>query len=151
MDPTLLDTPPEKPLTTGQVQGIRLPMDQIERIREAGGPLAEVPDLSNMQRALVAAVEVDGTIVAYWPVWRAVHAEPVWVAEAYRKSPVVIKALLAELEKALDEMGDPVAFAIIGETDILTSGRYAMRLGFERVPGDLFFLMRQPGVEPEKV
>lgn len=147
--------PPDKPTRTAMViRGFQLPMDQIDRIKEAGGPLAEV-DTSNMHKANIAAVEVDGTLVAYWPVWRAIHAEPLWVAEAYRNSPGVIRALLRELEKALDplmaETEEHIAFAIIGDQDILTSGRYAMRLGFERVPGDLFFLIRQPAEhEPVK-
>lgn len=140
--------PPDKPTRTAMtIRGFQLPMDQIARIQEAGGPLAEV-DTSNMHKANIAAVEVDGQLVAYWPVWRAIHAEPLWVAEAYRHHPGVIRALLRELEKALDplmqETGEHIAFAIIGDADVLASGRYAMRLGFERVPGDLFFLIRQP-------
>jgi hypothetical protein len=142
--------PPKPPRTPKEVRGFQLPMDQLERIKEAGGPLAEV-DTSNMHRASIAAVEVDGKLVAYWPVWRAIHAEPLWVSEEWRHSPAVIRALLRELETALDplmaETGEHIAFAIIGDADILRSGRYAMRLGFERVPGDLFFLIRQPAAD----
>ena len=149
-DPTSVMTlgPPDKPTRTPvTVRGFQLPMDQLDRLKEAGGPLAEV-DTSNMHKANIAAVEVDGQLVAYWPVWRAIHAEPLWVHEDYRRHPGVIRAILRELERALDplmaETGEHIAFAILGDQDILTSGKYVMRLGFERVPGDLFFLIRQP-------
>ena len=149
----LTDAPPTLTRTPTTVRGFQLPMDQLHRLPEAGGPLSEV-DTSHMHRANIAAVEVDGRLVAYWPVWRAIHAEPLWVAEDWRNSPAVIRALLRELEHALDpllqETGESVAFAIIGDADILASGRYAMRLGFQRVPGDLFYLMRTPDPDPVK-
>lgn len=120
-----------------------LPPDQLERIREAGGPLAEA-DLSKLVgRAHVAVVEIDGRIVAYWPVWQAVHAEPLWVAEDYRKSPAVIRGILDQVEVAMDQFGDPLIFAIIEDGNELTSGAYAQRLGFEKVPGELWVLYRQ--------
>jgi hypothetical protein len=126
-----------------RVRAYMLPMDQAERLREAGGPLAEA-DLSNMRSALLAVVEVDGQIVAYWPVWQATHAEPLWVAEAQRHNPAVIRAILAQVEQAMAILHDPLIFAIIGDADLLGSGHYAMRLGFTRVPGDLFVLQRTP-------
>ena len=140
----ITDAPPTLPTleTTRTVRTLMLPMEEVERIREAGGPLAEV-DLSQMHRALIAAVEVDGKIVAYWPVWRAVHAEPLWVAESHRRNPAVIRGILDQVEQAMDQMGDPLVFAVIGDQDILSSGHYAMRLGYERVPGDLFVLYRR--------
>lgn len=143
----MTDAPPAlAPSTPKTIRAFRLSMEDVERIREAGGPLAEV-DLSHMHQALIAAVEVDGKLVAYWPVWRAVHAEPLWVTEEARKSPAVIRGILDQVEAAMTEMGDPLIFAVIGDQDILTSGRYAMRLGFERVPGDLFVLYRKPQEE----
>jgi len=147
MDSETLAPPPSLPTRVREVRGFRLPVDQIERIREAGGPLAEV-DLSRISHALIAAVEVDGQLVAYWPVWKAVHAEPLWIAEPYRQSLAVSRALLAEVDQAVEEMGDPVVFAIIGELDLLTNGRQASRLGFQRVPGDLYYLIRPPDPDP---
>lgn len=126
-----------------RVRKFILPMDELERIREAGGPLAEA-DLSKLVgRALVAVVEVDGRIVAYWPVWQAVHAEPLWVTEAARNNPAVIRGILDQVEVAIDQFGDPLIFAIIEEGNELTSGAYASRLGFEKVPGELWVLYRK--------
>jgi hypothetical protein len=119
--------------------------DQIERIREAGGPLAEAPDLSKFaQEAIIPVVEVEGRITAYWPVWKAVHAEPLWVAEGCRHNTAVIRGILQGVETALRAMGDPVAFAVIGQEDLDTSGVYAKRLGFDRVPGDLYYVVIGP-------
>lgn len=123
--------------------------EHIERIREAGGPLAEVSDLSTLaQKSSICVVEMDGQIVAYWAVFYALHAEPMWVTESRRKSPAVIRALLRQLEQLLDHIGDPIGFAIIGQDDVLEQGaQYVERLGFEPVPGTLYYLVRQPPKE----
>jgi hypothetical protein len=152
MDPTQPPLPFEPPLGTAEADVSRetpglkvfiLPPAQIARIREAGGPLAEVDDLSRLaSMAIVPVVERDGKIVAYWPVFKAVHAEPLWVATEARMSATVIRAILHGVESALSAMGDPVAFAIISEDDEgLVSGKYATRLGFRPVPGELYYVM----------
>lgn len=137
-----IDAPPTlDAVAPPKLRAYFLPMEEAERLREAGGPLAEA-DLSNMRAALLAVVEVDGKIVAYWPVWQAIHAEPLWVTEEQRHNPAVIRGILDQVEQAMIQANDPIIFAIIGEADLLTSGRYAKRLGFTRVPGDLYVLHR---------
>lgn len=138
------ETPTDPPITRVFI----LPPEQIDRIREAGGPLAEAPDLSKFaQEAIVPVVEMDGKIVAYWPVWKAVHAEPLWVSTDHRRSTAIIRGILQGVETALAAFGEPVSFAIIGQDDLDTSGVYAKRLGFERVPGDLYYVMLGPAEE----
>jgi hypothetical protein len=114
-----------------------------ERAAEAGGPLAEQPGiLEQLKAGVVAAVALDGKIVAYWPIWVAVHAEPLWVAPEHR-SPQVIRGVIQALQQALAEEQVPSAFAIIGHADQAVSLPPALKLGFERVQGDLYYVNRE--------
>jgi hypothetical protein len=122
-----------------------LPLDQIERLREAGGPLAEV-DLTQLDLEALPVIEVDGSIVAYWPIFYALHLEPLWIAEDHRHQ--VGRLLLTLMEQTLTTLGKPVAFAVIDpDTPVLA---LAERLGFDRVPGDLYYVTA-PAVPPVEV
>lgn len=127
-----------------------LPPAERERLREAGGPLADPEvDLSSMQWEALPVVEVDGRIVAYWPAFFGLHLEPLWIAEPHRLHVGVAKALLALTELAVAQIGRPVAFAVIApDAPTLT---LAGRLGFARVPGDLYYVVLQPALTPAEV
>jgi hypothetical protein len=114
-----------------------LPLDQRERLREAGGPLADT-DLSTLQAKALPVIEVDGQIVAYWPCFYALHLEPLWVTEDARQHPAVLRALLELLQQTLMEIGEPVSFAVIDPATPTLP--LAERLGFARVPGDLYYV-----------
>jgi hypothetical protein len=118
----------------------------VERIREAGGPLADQPDLSKLAEASIPVVEVNGRIVAYWPCFYALHLEPLWIAEDHRKSAAVNRGLLECVAAVVQRTGEPVGFAII---DSPTAESYALaeRIGFARVPGDLYYVI-VPALEP---
>src|SRR5258705_314463 len=94
------------------IRAYLLPLGQIERLREAGGPLAET-DLSQLQLEALPVVEIEGQIVAYWPIFYALHLEPLWIAEGSRRHPVVATGLLDLMTEALHTIGKPVAFAVI--------------------------------------
>jgi hypothetical protein len=127
-----------------------LPPDQIERVREAGGPLAELPDLSKVRdQTRVAVVEVDGRIVGYWVLWMALHVEPLWVTPDVRRAPAVIKGLLAEVESAILSSGESAAFAVIDPSDVAQVAAYAERLGFHDAPGKLLYIVVTPAVAQE--
>ena len=123
-----------------------LPPDQIDRVREAGGPLADQPDLSRLADATVVVAEVDGRIVAYWVAFYALHLDPLWIAEEHRRSPAVNRGLLEGIAAVVERTGEPVSFAVIESP---TSEQFALaeRLGFARVPGDLYYVLT-PTVEP---
>ena len=121
-----------------------LPLGQIERLREAGGPLAEA-DLSALDLEALPVVEVDGQIVAYWPAFFALHLEPLWVAEPYRLNPAVTRGLLEAMTQTLQTIGKPVAFAVIDSATEVAP--LAERLGFARVPGDLYYV-QMPATDP---
>ena len=121
--------------------------NEIERVREAGGPLAEVPDLSRLTEATIVVVEDAGRIVAYWPIFYALHLEPLWITEDHRKSPSVVKGLLEAVGVVVEASEEPVSFAIIDPDLAESSLPLAERLGFARVPGDLYYVMT-PAAEP---
>lgn len=127
-----------------------LPAEDILRLREAGGPLAELPDhlleRVNAGHASVAVVEVEGQIVAYWVVFYALHAEPLWVKESHRKHPGVLRSLIAETTALIQATEEPVAFAIVGQPDLDLHQVDPRRLRFAPVPGDLYYLV-VPGPE----
>lgn len=119
------------------IRAYLLPLDQIERLREAGGPLVEA-DLSQLALEALPVIEVDGRIVAYWPMFYALHLEPLWIAESQRRIPGVATRLLDLMTEALHAIGKPVAFAVIDPTTPVL--KMAERLGFDRVPGDLYYV-----------
>ena len=125
-------------------RGRLLPLAERDRLREAGGPLREA-DLDALDLAALPVVEVDGGIVAYWPAFFALHLEPLWIADDQRGKPSVVKALLAAMSEALQQIGKPVAFAVLDPATPMEA--MAERLGFARVPGDLYYVM-QPASEP---
>jgi GNAT superfamily N-acetyltransferase len=85
----------------------------------------------------IPGVEVDGRVVAYWPVWLAVHAEPLWVDPAHR-TPGTIRVLVETLFQHLRDAGVGSAFVVLGHADQQVTLSAALRLGFQRVPGDLY-------------
>lgn len=114
--------------------------DAAEKVRQAGGPLADaaVPE-DRYTHALVAVVEDDaGRAVGYWPVFLAAHAEPLWVAPDARKNPAVGRALLQALQAALTlaDAGD-TPYVIL---DNDSPHEMAAALGCTKVPGDLYLL-----------
>lgn len=114
-----------------------------------GNPFEGRPDVvRRLGNAQVVAVEADdGRIVACWPIWVAVHLEPLWIAETQRGNPAVARSLVEGMRAQLQAEGITTAFAVIGYADVVTHAPMAGRLGFQRMPGDLFFLTLE---EPEE-
>lgn len=127
------------------VRGIVLAGEALARVREAGGPLADHPEwLESLRLNDIPGVEVDGRVVAYWPVWLAVHAEPLWVDPAHR-TPGTIRVLVETLFQHLRDAGVGSAFVVLGHADQQVTLSAALRLGFQRVPGDLYVVdLRTP-------
>ena len=136
---------------TDTLQIYVLPSDQLDRVREAGGPLTDLPELSGLKEMSVVVAEVDGRIVAYWVLWYALHAEPLWIAEAYRKHPGVARGLVEQTVALAKSSGEPAAYAQIDAENLDAVGPYADRLGFAPAPGSMFYLLlQQPATTPEE-
>jgi hypothetical protein len=112
------------------------------RLAEAGGPLADV--IPNPEHTVVNVVEEDGRVVAYWPTFNAVHAEPLWIAETHRHRREVTIALVEQVMETLQGCGVPVAFGIIADVDLIINLPMAKKLGFQKAPGELYFITVPP-------
>ncbi len=111
----------------------------FEPFQSGGLPSPEV------SRILVA--ELDGAIVGFWGLFNAVHVEPLWIAEEHRKRPGLVRRLWSAVADQLRSVGVYTAFACIADRDAAQNVPLAMRLGFERVQGDLYVVRIQP--QPE--
>lgn len=114
------------------------------RAFEAGGPLVDLKvDPAKLADMQIAAVEVNGQIVAYWVLWKALHLEPLWITEEFRQHPAVALNLIQTMEEAALATGEPAGFAVIEQENLATVGQYAERIGFQRAPGLLYYLLLQ--------
>lgn len=104
-------------------------------------PFNTLGELPNPDHARVAAIfDDDDNIKAYWYIFDAIHVEPLWISEEYRKKPMLAKELLSLVRTMLAEANATVAFGIIKTEDFITHVPMAQRLGFKAVPGNLFYI-----------
>lgn len=123
-----------------------LPDDEVALAIEAGGPLADLRvSPEKLKQMSVGVVECDdGTgpvIVAYWVVWFALHAEPLWVAPAYRKHPAVIKQVVQVMRDIVEASEEPAIYCQVEPADVELVAPYAERLGFIDAPGKFFYMV----------
>ena len=121
-----------------------LPPDSWVRIlqEQPESPLAQqwsihgIPDATH---AHVCVVERDGRIVGSWMIFAAIHVEPVYIQPDAR-TPSIIKALLERTVQTLQDDGITIAFAVIADVDLLENAPMAHHLGFQKAPGELYFV-----------
>ena len=109
-------------------------------------PLAQqfqVNGIPDADSARICVVERDGRIVGSWMIFMACHAEPVYVNPDAR-TPSVIKALLEQTVTALQADHITHAFAVIADVDLLENAPMAHKLGFQKAPGELYFVRVPP-------
>lgn len=110
--------------------------EDIERLREAGGPVADLPDLAGVRENMaVAVVEANGRIVAYWCLFYALHAEPLFIAPEWRTHPAVVKGIVKGMLEEAGKTGEGAIYASIETEEV---EEYGARLGFTPVPGRLW-------------
>lgn len=145
-----MDSSPALP-DTQRIRRRVLPPEELARAVTAGGPLTDLgADPERLKSMAVAVVEVDGDIVAYWVCWYALHLEPLWIREDYRKHPAVASGLIDQVREVVDASHEPAAFAVIEGENLEAVGAYAERLGFQEAPGKLYYLVLDPATQPEK-
>jgi len=95
-----------------------------------------LPDPAS-SRVLVAQ-DAAGSIVGYWFLHAALHVEPFWLAPEAR-SQHLAKKMWDGIREMMKQGSAKVAYGIISDEDLVTAGM-ARRLGFQRVPGGLYFV-----------
>lgn len=122
--------------------------EEAHRAIEAGGPLQDLAvQADRLTDMRIAVVEVDGRIVAYWVVWYALHVEPLWVHDDWRRHPGVIAGIVDQMQEVVEGTGESSAFCVIEAENAETVAGYAHRLGFFDAPGKLYYLVLQPDRE----
>lgn len=96
------------------------------------------------QSKVIVGITSDKQIAAYWIVFDAVHVEPLWIRDDYRKNPGVGRRLWTAVQKVLLECKVKMAFAMIADGDAAINLPQATRLGFQRVPGQLYYIEVKP-------
>lgn len=118
------------------LQAYTLCKEDIERAREAGGPLAALPDLSGVRENMaVVVVEKAGRIVGYWCLFYALHAEPLEIVPEERGNPAVGRALVGAMLEEARKTGEGKVFCII---DTPTVEDLGAKLGFAPIPGRMW-------------
>lgn len=118
---------------------------------EVTGPDAIDGPLKGMQLAegsltyCPAVEDATGKILGYWPIFPAVHAEPLFLDPSVRSNVAVARQLIAAVLAIFQQHTIPYAFGIIGDADVEQTGPMAETFGFTRVPGQLYAL-KVPGV-----
>lgn len=118
-----------------------LPEDEYPRLLDFE-PFAS-GGLPNPLYNRIIVAELDGpggAIIAFWMVMTCVHTEPIWVHPAHRSRPGLIRRLWLTVLGILQEADVQVAFACITDKDAAQNVPLAMRLGFEKQAGDLYFV-----------
>lgn len=96
------------------------------------------------EHSRIIVAEQEGTIVAYWGAFSAVHLEPLWVHPDHRKRAGLVRRLWNEVVATVRDAGVRTAFACIADVDAAQNVPLALRHGFQRVQGDLYFVQIPP-------
>jgi hypothetical protein len=97
----------------------------------------------------IIVAEVGTEIVACWMVLTCVHVEPLWIHPEHRKRPGLIRRLWTAVAGVLQESHVLVAFGCITDADAAQNVPLALRLGFEKVAGDLYYIRVPPAAGEE--
>lgn len=98
-----------------------------------------LPDIAHSR--VVVGFNTAEEIVAYWVVFEAVHVEPFWIRDDYRKRVGVLRRLWTSVLNILRDSSIPFAFAVVKDDMLPTNGDMASRLGFKEMDGKLFYLI----------
>ncbi len=97
-------------------------------------------------RVIVAQDNESGELVAYWFVFTAIHVEPAWIAPSHRHRPTVVRKLWNAVRGLLNSLDCNLAFCSVNYDAPYMNASMAQRLGFKRLPTDLYFLNTKNGV-----
>lgn len=106
------------------------------------------PQASNC--SVLAMLDEEGKVIAYWTVFAAVHVEPMWIAEHHRGNTGLVRRLWTAVLQKLKAVGCKTAFATIKYDDAMASLPPALRLGFKRYYGDLYTIEVEDAKSLEK-
>ena len=111
-----------------------LPPEEFHRLQ--GLPMLDGLGLDNANpdftRFVVA--EVEGEIMGFWALTQAIHVEPIWVHPTLRGTTAPGR-MWVKVKQILADFRIKTAFCCV---DTPTVSGYVQRLGFEKMPHDLY-------------
>jgi hypothetical protein len=134
-----LPTPlaPREALTVRELPASEFPrLASVEPFDRLGFPKPETS-------RVVVGEDQAGRVVAYWCVFAAIHVEPVWIAPEHRARPGLIRSLWGKVREVLRASGERIAFCNIFDEGLPVKEAMAARLGFQKLPGSLYFITVQ--------
>jgi len=117
-----------------------LPVEEWPKLLEVPGPYKEQGTLPVAAHNRMIVAEVNGEIVGYWGAFTVVHTEPVYIQPEYRQRISVVRPLWEGMRDLLVQLQVPGTMAIILDEDAPVNLPMATKLGFQKVPGSLYFL-----------
>lgn len=116
-----------------------LPKEEWDLLRQ----IPEVKDALPDPRvsSCIVAQEPDGTIVGYAFLYVALHIGPMELAEKYRKKPGILRKIWRGVRDVMARCGYPLGYSVIMDYNLPNVGSMAMRLGFQKIPGALYFVI----------
>jgi hypothetical protein len=128
-------------LTPFNVATVReLPPSEWPKLLEMPGPYHDAGIIPDPRHNRILVLEKEGVIKAYWGVFTVVHVEPVYISEDCRHKISVVRPLWEAMRAMLVRLEVPGAVAIISDVDAPINLPMAVKLGFEKVPGSLYYL-----------
>lgn len=114
-----------------------LPPDEWPRIRAElpHSPLATLARFEDLQ-GVVVVVEDGGAIVGHWPLILTWHAEPLYLHPDHQRIGPALRKLIEGLYTTMRDVGVSTALAVIEDPTVVAQ---ATRLGFQPVPGSLYY------------
>ena len=87
----------------------------------------------------IIVAEQGERIVAFTCLYTAVHYEPIWIHEDFRRHPHLFQDLWQASKQVLDEAGVSLLFAQVPDT-LPHQKRLIEKFGFQPAPGQLYLL-----------
>lgn len=99
------------------------------------------PETSRIIVAEVASA-AGPQIVAYWGLFFALHAEPLWIHPDYRRRPGLVRRLWTGMLDTMRSLNASTAFACVFDENVPTQ-RLAGKAEFTKLPGSLYYFTRK--------
>jgi len=114
-------------------------------------PLAQGigPIKPSASHRVISAQDSSGRIVGYWFVNAVLHLEPLWIADEHRGRAGLVRRMWKGVQRIMRECNAAVGFAVVNHEAPPYVIPRASKLGFQRVPGDLYQVVLQPSAKEE--
>lgn len=139
-----LQIAPDAPKLSGmeEITVRELPKSEWELLRSIPECADHLPD--PRVSTVIVAQDQAGAIVGYSFMYVALHIGPMEIIPQHRKKPGTLRRIWRGVTDVMARLGYPLGYAVIMDHNLPNVGSQAMRLGFQKIPGALYFVVPQP-------